>query len=96
MFEVKLDTILKVLLLNSSHVKVDPNKHCQIKNHNKLHNKLTTIEGSKFVNVMLQYQQHFECNNSQLAKNHRQHSDQLKISNSYSSLAYTYTTKHYQ
>jgi hypothetical protein len=29
MFEMKLDAILKVLLLNSSHVKMDPNKHCQ-------------------------------------------------------------------
>ncbi len=48
MFEMKLNAILKVLLLNSSHVKVDPNKHCQIKNYNKL----TTIEGSKFVYVM--------------------------------------------
>jgi hypothetical protein len=54
MFEMKLDTILKVLLLNNSHVKVDPNKHCQIKNCNKVHNKLTTIERSKFENVMLQ------------------------------------------
>jgi hypothetical protein len=54
MFEMKLDTILKVLLQNSSHVKVDPNKHCEIKNCNKVHNELTTIEGSNFENVMLQ------------------------------------------
>lgn len=54
MFEMKLDTIFEVLLLNSSHVKVNQNKHCQIKNCTKVHNKLTTIEGSKFENVMLQ------------------------------------------
>lgn len=54
MLEMKLDTTFEVLLLNCSNVKVNQNKHCQIKNCNKVHNKLTTIEASKFENVMLQ------------------------------------------
>ncbi len=51
---MQLDTIFEVLLVNCSNVKVNENKHCQIKNCNKVHNKVTTIEGSKIENVMLQ------------------------------------------